>query len=63
MTYKCVITTDCDLCYDCVDICPEVALTTTCRGEIIYLPDECSYCEVCMDICPQEAIKIMEADE
>ena len=63
MSLKCDIGLACDLCYDCVDICPEVALTTTCRGEIIYLPDKCSYCEVCMDICPECAIRVYEVKE
>lgn len=47
----------CNLCMECVDICPAVALR--CDSDIIeYYAKECTYCETCMDVCEQEAITI-----
>jgi formate hydrogenlyase subunit 6/NADH:ubiquinone oxidoreductase subunit I len=60
---QCIIKADCDYCYECIEICPNAALTSNCCGMIEYNPETCTYCEVCMDVCPQEAIMIMEVDE
>ena len=46
----------CDLCGDCVDICPADALTIT--EQLIHDGAKCTYCESCIDVCEECAIRI-----
>ena len=48
----------CNLCGDCVDICPSDALTI--NEQLIHNGELCTYCESCMDVCPECAIRIYE---
>ncbi len=51
----------CDYCMECVNICPNGALTyeetVKCFMHNAY---SCAYCEVCMDVCPNSAIQILD---
>ena len=63
MTYKCVITTDCDLCGECVESCPTDALSIShVLNKLEYDNSECQFCEVCMDVCPEYAIRVYEVE-
>ena len=48
----------CNLCGDCVDICPSDALTI--NEQLIHNGELCTYCESCMDVCPECAIRITD---
>ncbi len=50
----------CDLCkgldgYECVDVCPEEALSFS-DGIIVFDKEKCTECEECVDACPQNAV-------
>ena len=51
----------CNLCGDCVDICPSDALTI--NEQLIHNGELCTYCESCMDVCPECAIRITDEVE
>lgn len=40
---------------DCVDVCPEGALTKTDYGPVLYNADLCIGCQTCIDACPFSA--------
>lgn len=63
MNTTCIIDKDCDLCYECVECCPGIALTTDCCGGIVYDCNACQYCEVCSDVCPKQCIHIIQLEE
>ena len=51
----------CDYCLDCVEACPNNALTYD--GDVkVFMHNSygCAYCEYCMDVCQKDAIKILE---
>ena len=41
----------CDLCEDCIDVCPEQCYSKNVDGEIIWDNRNCTRCELCDDIC------------
>ena len=63
MNTECVLKSDCDLCYECVELCPSGALYTDCCGNIQYDNEDCQYCEVCSDVCPTQSIRIEQVGE
>ena len=63
MNVKRILKSDCDLCYECVEMCPTGALYTDCCGTIYHDGEDCQYCEVCSDVCPMHTIEIVREDE
>ena len=57
MRYECEISSDCNLCGDCVNVCTGDALSIC--EVLVFDADACQYCESCIDVCPEDAIKIM----
>ncbi|RMH69219.1 MAG: 4Fe-4S dicluster domain-containing protein [Gemmatimonadetes bacterium] len=49
------ITEDCLACGDCMEVCPEEAIS---EGDPYYIidPDKCNDCGECEEVCPTEAI-------
>jgi len=47
----------CNLCGQCVALCPEDALVMTETGPGFREPNTCTYCTECEAICPQGAIR------
>lgn len=45
---------------DCVDVCPDMAITME-DGKAIIDPDLCEDCGECVYVCPEKAIAIPEA--
>lgn len=56
MTYKMSLGLACNLCGECVDICPVDALTLT--DKLNHDGELCTYCESCIDVCEECAIRI-----
>jgi ferredoxin len=54
------ISKDCDLCSECVYVCPRKALEIEKKEKkrIVFYPASCSQCRFCEGICPKKAIKI-----
>lgn len=48
----------CTGCGECINQCPENALTLVNGKATLALPDACSYCAACEDICPNHAIEL-----
>lgn len=53
--------TVCDLCGDCIELCPSACLVIQ-GDKIIFDGGDCQFCEVCKDICEHEAICIGRND-
>lgn len=53
MAYE--ITDECIACGECMEECPEEAIS---EGDPVYIIDgnKCSSCGVCVEVCPNEAI-------
>lgn len=51
------VTTACNLCRSCVELCPTGVFRIE-NGKIICNEDKCIYCKGCEVLCPQKAIKI-----
>ena len=49
----------CNLCGECVEVCPSGSLTIT-DDKLQYNSKDCQFCEVCMDVCQECAIRIYE---
>ena len=62
MKTECALGLACNLCGECVEVCPGDALHIT-SDELKYTADDCQFCEVCMDVCPECAIRIYEVEE
>lgn len=56
-TQKMYSKSKCIGCGDCVDNCPENALTLTSEGIITNI-DACTVCGICADVCPTKAMEI-----
>ena len=51
----------CTLCMECVQSCPNDALTFDADVTVfMHSAYSCAYCEVCMDVCEQECLTILE---
>ena len=61
MNYVMSVSSDCDLCSECVDTCDNSALSIN-QGLVVFDSTDCVFCEVCMDVCEKEAI-IIEHEE
>lgn len=46
----------CNLCCDCMTICPFQALSLSSEEKIIWRSSVCNRCGICIDICPKNAI-------
>jgi len=51
-----IITSECVLCYECVDICPVSAIVE--KGDQLTINESCVGCGKCVEVCPVEAIRI-----
>lgn len=47
---------NCCLCYECVELCPSGAISTTEDGLLTWDKNTCHKCETCQDICDNEAL-------
>ncbi len=50
----------CDLCGDCVDVCPAEALSIR-GGSLVINGRRCRYCGDCEDVCPKGAVSLSYA--
>ena len=62
MTLVCKVGLACNLCGECVEVCPGDALHITEDMELDWEHDDCTFCEVCVDVCPEYAIRVYEKD-
>jgi len=47
----------CNLCGQCVDVCPEGVLEIEEGILVIANPQNCTYCTTCEEICPEDAVR------
>lgn len=65
MELKIKITSDCDLCYDCVEACRSNIITEDLLQQAIeedgvtIISDKCQYCESCTAVCSEEVITVI----
>jgi NAD-dependent dihydropyrimidine dehydrogenase PreA subunit len=65
MELKIKITSDCDLCLDCVDACRSDIITEDILQEaidndgVVIVSDKCQYCESCTAVCSEEVITVI----
>ena len=52
-----IVTTKCNSCGYCEEICPKNAITMLAKGAKIYYP-KCIKCYCCHEVCPEEAIEL-----
>ncbi|MCX7965734.1 MAG: 4Fe-4S binding protein [Syntrophorhabdaceae bacterium] len=50
----------CDICYECIDVCPNDVFDTFENKIIVSSPEDCIECMGCVDICPTRAIYMGE---
>ncbi|MBM3303120.1 MAG: 4Fe-4S dicluster domain-containing protein [Deltaproteobacteria bacterium] len=50
----------CNLCGECVDVCPADVLEVDDQETRVALPADCLGCESCVAVCPEEAITVEE---
>jgi YjjW family glycine radical enzyme activase len=46
---------ECDSCGDCIEPCPELALSYDGRQQVAVDDDQCTKCGICIDVCPSDS--------
>ena len=50
----------CNLCEECIDICPTDVIEVHEKKAVVATPQECIGCESCIGVCEPEAITVNE---
>ena len=49
----------CNLCLECIEVCPEGVLELVDGRPVHVYTEKCRGCKECLNICPEDAISVM----